>query len=190
MALLDFLQLIPKGSIGGISIEATIEEVYADVLHMTQHPVEIGAPITDHAYKRPMEVVIKCAWSNGSIEAAIGMVSALFSGSMSGQDYVSGVYSQLLALQESRELFEIVTTKRQYSNMQIVALQCKVDERTSSILSVIATCREIPIVYTQATTLPPKENQASPQQTASTESTGAKSAVSATPSPGGSISVN
>jgi len=189
MAFLDFLQLIPSGSIGGIAIEATLEEIHVDALHITRHPVEVGAPITDHAYSRPKEVTIKAAWSNSGIDAALGMVSALFSGTLSGMDYASGVYSQLIALQESKQLFDIVTTKRQYSNMQLVALQSKVDEKTSSILNVIATCREIPIVYTQSTTLPAQSNQANPEQTASATSTGTKNAVSSTPSPGGSLPV-
>lgn len=186
---LDLLQLTPRGNIGGIEIEATLEEVYADVLHTTQHPVEVGAPITDHAFKRPVEVVLRCGWSNSSLNAMVGAVTALFSGSLSNADYVSGVYSQLVALQESRELFDLTTSKRQYYNMQIVALQCKVDEKTSNVLMCSATCREIIIVQTQSTTLPEKENQADPQSTASTESTGTKQAVSATPSPGGSAPI-
>lgn len=189
MGALDFLQITPKGNIGGIEIQATLEELYSDVLHTTQHPVEIGAPITDHAYKRPMEVVIKCGWSNSGIDALVSTVTSLFSGDLSMTDYVGGIYSQLLALQESRQPFDITTTKRIYSNMLIVALMSRVDEKTSNVLMVTATCREMLIVETQATTLPPKENQASPQETASAENAGVKKAVAATPSPGGSAPI-
>jgi hypothetical protein len=33
-------------------------------MEITDHPVETGSSITDHAYKRPSEVVIRCAFSN------------------------------------------------------------------------------------------------------------------------------
>lgn len=189
MAVLDFLQLTPKGNIGGIEIQATLEETYIDVLQTTTHPVEVGAEITDHAFKRPKDVIIRCGWSNSGLEALVGMVSALFSGELSVSDYVSGIYSQLLALQESRVPFDITTSKRQYKNMLIIALMVKVDEKTSEALFCTATCREIIIAQTQATTLPPKENQQAPESTAATENTGTKQAAPATPSPGGSAPI-
>lgn len=189
MAVLDFLQLTPKGNIGGIEIPATLEEIYIDTLQTTMHPVEVGAEITDHSFKRPMEVILRCGWSNSSLDAMFGMVSALFSGELSASDYVSGVYSQLVALQESRQAFSITTSKRQYKDMLIIALQVHVDEKTNDVLFCTATCRQIIIAQTQATTLPPKENQADPASTAATENTGTKQAIPATPSPGGSAPI-
>lgn len=68
-------------SIGPIVANVTIEERHVDELDITDHPVERGATISDHAFKRPSEVVIRCAWSNspsspgtlsGGIAGAIG----------------------------------------------------------------------------------------------------------------------
>ncbi|MNL73606.1 hypothetical protein D3C87_1990870 [compost metagenome] len=61
------------------------------------------------------------------------------------------------------------------------------DQKTGEALSVTATLKQIRIVQTQATRLPPKENQASPQATAETQNTGTKAAMPATPAPGGSV---
>ena len=47
-----------------ITAQATIEEMHADELVITSHPIEQNAPITDHAYKMPSELVIRMAWSN------------------------------------------------------------------------------------------------------------------------------
>jgi len=190
MALLDFLTLTPKSSIGGIDIQATLEEVHNDTLQITEHPVEAGAAITDHAYVRPSEVVIRCGWSNSSTDALSGAVSALFNGGqLSSASYVDGVYSQLLALQQSRTPFDITTSRRQYTNMLLVGLSVTTDQATSNVLMVTATCKQIIIVNTQATTMPPKENQANPANTAETQNAGVKQPQSgATPSPGGAVS--
>lgn len=188
MAVFDFLTLNPRSRIGAIEVAASIEEVFSDSLQVTEHPVEIGAAITDHAYKRPAEVVLRCGWSNSGIDALSAAVSAFFSGGgLTLPDYVSGIYSQLLALQESRVPFDITTTRRRYTNMLITGLQVTTDARSSNALVVQATCRQIIIVSTQATTLPPREDQASPADTAEVENAGVKQVQPATPSPGGAL---
>lgn len=188
MSLLDFIQLTPRSSIGGIEIQATLEEIHNSTVQITEHPVELGAEITDHAFKKPDEVVLRCAWSNSSHQALLGTVQRLFSGELSGADYVSDVYSQLRELQEARTPFEIVTTTRRYQNMLITALQVTRDQKTGNALVCTATCREVIIVQTKATTLPPRQDQASPEETAEVEDRGTVQAVPATPSPGGAVS--
>lgn len=188
MSLLDFIQLTPRSSIGDIEIQATLEEIHNSTVQITEHPVELGAEITDHAFKKPDEVVLRCAWSNSSPQALLGTVQRLFSGELSGADYVSDVYSQLRELQEARTPFEIVTTTRRYQNMLITALQVTRDQKTGNALVCTATCREVIIVQTKATTLPPRQDQASPEETAEVEDRGTVQAVPATPSPGGAVS--
>jgi hypothetical protein len=188
MSFFDQLTLSPKGKIGEIEIQATLEETHTDNLQVTEHPVEQGAAITDHAYKMPSEVVLRCGWSNSSLKALTGAASALFSGgSASVSDYITGIYTQLLKLQESRVPFDITTSKLQYENMLITGMQVTTDNRTSNMLMVQVTCRQIIIVKTQATTLPPKENQASAQKTGEVQNNGVQNANRATPSPGGAF---
>lgn len=186
--LTDFLSLWPKNKIGSIEIQAALEEVLTDSLQVTQHPVEQGAAITDHAYKMPAEVVLRCGWSNSSLEALTGAATAIFEGgSLPSTDYITSIYSQLLALQESRVPFDIETSRRIYSNMLITGLQVTTDNRTNQILMVQATCRQVLIVSTAATTLPPRENQADPASTGETENEGTKQATTGSPAPGGSM---
>lgn len=188
MAILDFLQISPKASIGAIEIMASLEEIYTDTLQTTEHPIESGADITDHSFKRPSEVVISCGWSNSSFKSLSGSIEALFDGGgLNGADYVSGVYSQLLALQQSRIPFAVMTSKRQYDNMLIQSLRVDNDQKTSNVLMVQATCRQVIIVNTQATTLPPREQQATPESTAEVENKGVKQIKSKLPSPGGAV---
>lgn len=187
MGLFDFLRFAPKGRIGDIEIAATLEEIYTDTLQVTEHPVEVGAAITDHAYMRPKEVVIKCGWTNSTLDELLSAVGELFGDESSVSDYVTSVYENLRVLQSSREPFDIVTTKRQYSNMVMVSLQVTTDQQTSNVLMVTATCRQIFIVETQATTIPPQEAQADPASTAATQNAGVKQTQPAAPMMGGAV---
>jgi hypothetical protein len=185
----NLIQITPKSSIGGIAIQAILEETHVDRLEVTEHPVESGTPISDHSFARPTEVMLRCGWSNASTEALTGAVTALFSGGgLSASDYVLSVYSQLLALQKSRQPFSIKTTKRSYDNMMMPSLYVTTDEKTSQALLVTATCREVIIATTQSTTLPAQSKQTDPSSTAETQNLGSATVVPGTPAPGGSVS--
>ncbi len=184
---LDMILLASK-KIGSISVQATIEETYTDELTFTEHPVESGANISDHAFKRPVEVVMKCGWSNADYAALLGSTqAAVNNGAPAAADYVNSVYSQLVALQETRAPFDVVTSRRKYSNMLIQSLMVMNDAKTSGALMVTATLREVIIVSISATTLPPPGNQADPSKTAETTNEGVKSVAAGNPSPGGSL---
>lgn len=192
--ILNQITLRPRNSIGGIDIQATLEEDYEDTLQVTDHPVEANADITDHSYNKPSQVYLRCGWSNsvpgilgGSIR--VGAVSVFANGGgETVSDYVSGVYSQLRALKESRQPFTIQTSLRQYTNMLITSLRVTRDEKTSAALMVTAACREVILVDTQQSALPPMENQATPASTADVTDNGSQLlSPNASPSTGGSL---
>ncbi|MGK8887360.1 phage baseplate protein [Burkholderia gladioli] len=178
--------------IGGVAISATIEEIYSDNVTITEHPVEKGAPINDHAYVRPREVVMKCGWSNADYSALLGAASVSFdptgANTMATGTYVDAIYSKLLKLQADRQPIDVTTTRRKYQNMLIQGLTVVTDQKTSSALMVTATLKQVIIVSTKAAKLPPRANQANPAATAETQSSGVKSATPAAPAPGGSVS--
>ncbi|MBU9380640.1 phage baseplate protein [Burkholderia gladioli] len=179
-------------SIGGVPISAVVEEIYNDDIVITDHPVEKDTPINDHAYQMPRQVVMKCGWSNADYSALLGAASVSFdptgANTMATGTYVDAVYSKLLKLQADFQLLDVTTTRRKYKNVLIRGLTLVVDPKTSSSLMVTATLKQVNIVSTKATTLPPRANQANPAATAETQSAGAKSATPATPAPGGSVS--
>ena len=112
--------------IGDILIQATTSESYDDTLSITSHPVESGpygnSVISDHAYKQPLTVTLKCGWSNASYEALLGARAMdVANGKAAADDYATAIYSQLLSLQEAREPIEVVTSRRRYVNMLIEA---------------------------------------------------------------------
>lgn len=64
--------------IGPIVAGITVRERHTDTLEITEHPVEQGAAISDHVYKRPASVVIEVSWSN-SVAKPQSLVGSLTS---------------------------------------------------------------------------------------------------------------
>lgn len=162
--------LRPVRRIGTIIPHVTIEEVAEDALVITEHPVQVGAAITDHAYRRPTEVRMRLAWSNASPMAAISAAGQALAGNFAGlgglarDDFVKGVYEELLALQRDREPFTLTTGKKRYTNMLVASLVQTTDRTSEYALQVEATFREV--ILTRVTTArTDPATQASPAET-------------------------
>ena len=121
--------------------DATIRERHHDETVITDHPVEQGAQITDHAYVRPRRVSIEVGFSNSSIQAG------------GDPNYVNEIYQDFLMLQGSRQPFEIITGKAFYRNMLIERLTVTTDERTENVLMLTVDCREVIRVSTSVVTV-------------------------------------
>ena len=157
----------PGTMIGDIIPHVTIEEVYRDEVVTTDHPVEMGAAVTDHAFRRPATIEIRCGWSNSTAQSS---------------GCVAQVYEQLLALQEeSRERpVDIFTPRRFYETMVMGQVQAIRDPNSNAILACSVACRKIIIVESQ-TTGGDAGTQADPASTASPADSGP---VSTTPGQG------
>lgn len=148
----------PRRSIGGLYPDVVVEESHEDSLEITEHPVEQGAAINDHAFKKPEVVTIR------------GGVSDSASGG--GEKASVEFYEKLLELQKKREPFDIVTGKRQHKNMLIESLSVLTDTDTENCLQFTAQCREVILVKTQVTSVPPSKNHANAGKTGATTDKG------------------
>ena len=148
----------PQRAVGTIIADVTIDEVARDDLEITRHPVEVGAAITDHSFKLPAEIIVRCGWS----------------GTGFGTGYVNAVYAELLALQASRVPFTVTSGKRSYPDMLIASIGMTTDATTENGLVCQVTCRQVILVETQTTTVAPREQQAAPASTAPVEPAGGK----------------
>ena len=153
----------PKRKIGSFEATITLEENATDDLEITQHPVQDGATITDHAYIKPVKLSIRAQYS----PLLLGVP-------------VDEMYRRLRVLQASRIPMDVVTGKRIYRNMLISSLSETTDRETSTILNVSATLQEVilPSVVTvpvPATTAD-RSKQEDPGRTGSTENGGIKKA--------------
>lgn len=134
--------LRPQRSIGNVAMDVTVEEDHKDELEITEHPVEHGAPISDHAYLKPAQLTIKAGVSDASGKAT------------SGDRRTVAAYEALRKLQASREPFDVVTGKRVYKNMQIKSLGVITDKDTEHVLMVTAELQEILIAYVRTVSVP------------------------------------
>lgn len=182
---LQSILIKPRRSIGPFTAQVVIEESHTDEIEITDHPVEHGAQISDHAFKRPAEVVIRCGWSNspsqpgllgGIVAAARGTVAgvaALFSGSSAS--HVVEVYEKLLELQSKLITFDVQTGKRLYTDMLLRSLSTMSDSQNEQTLMVTAVLRQVIVVRT--TTIArsaPSSRQSDPGATQSSVDVGTR----------------
>lgn len=164
---------------GGKAIQAqvTIDETHHDDLQITDHPVGQGAPMTDHAFKRPAEVVIRCGFSNspvgnsgGLVGAALGNLGALggsavrtvLGTALTVQSLLSGnapqqvkdVYADFLAAQSGLVLFTVGTGKRNYKNMLLKSISVTTNLAFENSLDITILCRQILVASTRVVALP------------------------------------
>lgn len=188
-----------------IIAQAVIEEQHMDEMEVTQHPVETGAPITDHAYMRPSHLKMTLMWSNSppvsrtigndvtgfatansafanSVVGAVAQAQAALSYTSNqqgaGVDSVNDAYGKLLKLMQTRSLFSVITAKRLYQNMICKSLHTGTTWKTANVLTIEMDCQQVFLVNTSVTPLP-ADLQAKPQDTASFQSNGSKALVPA-----------
>jgi hypothetical protein len=171
-------------SIGGIIAHVTIEETERDDLTVTEHPIEQGAPIADHAFKRPSEVVIRAGWStsgaggrinrNGELDSTLGTATTDLSAA-------SGIYGILLSWQAALKPFNVYTGKRIYRDMLMTSLVVTTDHTSEYALLATITCKQVILVSTtdagvsSSSSVP--SDHSTPSKTASELKTGAKNAT-------------
>jgi hypothetical protein len=144
--------MILQRNIGGFIADVTVEEIHTDLVEITENPVEQGADVTDHAFVKQPNLLIRAGWSNSSPQAG------------GDPNYVTDTYQQFQDLQAGRQPFDIITGKRSYSNMLILRLQVRTDETAEDALMMECECRQVNLVNTQTVTVP-NANMASPEVT-------------------------
>lgn len=158
-------------SIGGIAPQIVVEEVGRDTLFITNHPVEKGAAISDHAFMMPVEVEMRCGWSD--------------SGNYQG--YSRAIYSSLRSLQTRRQPFSVSTGKRSYKNMLICGLEVSTAAGSEYALMVRVLLREVILVSTRTASVSSSgsaSSQANAARTSGSSDAGTKQPVAVVGGPG------
>lgn len=159
--------------IGLIVPSVVVSEKHSDTLEITEHPVETGAPVSDHAYKRPSEVVMEVGFAGGgSLLDFIDTSSLGLTLGLSPKE----TYQQILDLQTSRIPFDVVTGKRLYSNMLIRAIEVTTDRTSENVLMAVLTLREVIITQTQQIAVADKADMKEGSNTSAVINSGTKAA--------------
>ena len=170
-------------NIGGFIADVTLSESHRDEMMITEHPVEQGSTISDHAFKRPIRLVITVGFSNSSLRSigqiATAGLSAIENIASSGFslsainpgdfNYVKSQYNNFLTLQQNAIPFSVTTGKRQFNNMLVEYLSERTTEQTENALILEVGLKEVIIVNTQTISNPSgvgnPVNQVNPQST-------------------------
>lgn len=148
-------------SIMGLFADVTVSEKHKDEMTITEHPTDIGSPISDHAYKEPPEVQIKVGWSE-SAGKLNGMVGNTVIGGRTG---LVIVYEALQALQSQAIPLIVLTGKRLYTNMLIKSLECTTEMQTENVLMIDITFKKVFRAQAKESSVL-VDNQATPEATA------------------------
>lgn len=177
-----------------IVAQVTVEEMHDDDTEITDHPVEQGATISDHAFVMPSGLIVTAGWSDSpnnsgvlnqllgaaantspviqAVVAAgefVGGAINLLSGSQSA---VNAAYQSLLTARANRVLFTISTARRNYQNMLIKGLTLTTDKNTENAMLVRITFRQILMAVTQTVSVPDSSVMANPEQNGATQNMG------------------
>jgi len=119
-----------------IKAQVVVEESGTDELQISEHPVQQGAVIADHAVKRPAEVRMRMGWS------------AAYLADSGNDGTIRLIYDRILRLQSRRIPFTIYTGKRVYENMLIASLQVNTDQHLEYTFMADISFREVVVVGT------------------------------------------
>jgi hypothetical protein len=151
-----------------------ISEEHHDETQITDHPVEQGATISDHAYRMPSRLRMRMGWSGamaGTGVSIFGIQVPTLAGvfgldGYAGSAFLQSVYAELLGVQSNRELLTIYTGKRSYTNMLIATIDERTTQETENVLILDVMFREIILVNTQVVQAPLNAATAADPQTA------------------------
>jgi hypothetical protein len=125
-----------KTNIGGWFFDAFLKMDHTSRLTITDHPVQTGAAITDHAFLQPRQLSMDIGMSN----VAKSFVNGQFS---SGYSRSATAFEVLKQLQQLRVPIQINTRLGLYKNMLIEVLSAPDDYTTLNGLRCTVTFREI-----------------------------------------------
>ena len=148
-----------KTKLGSISIDAAISLPESNSASITTSPVESGTDISDNIYYQPLKLSITGKISDYDFNRTFSVLKQNFFGKK-GKTVSDTAYYQLKALYESKTPFQIVTSRRIYSNMLFTTFNVQVDATTSQTLSFTADAQEI-LLATPVTIKLPRDKIAS-----------------------------
>jgi len=132
----------PDGStLQSIKAQATIREIHNDELEVTEHPVEVGAMISDHAFKRPAELVLEIAWSNSPsgfgplINAGLSAATAVGATNASANRIVNAAAIGVAAYQAG-SLIQSAMTGSEASQINSIYKQLQTLQKNRALFSI------------------------------------------------------
>lgn len=128
-------------NIGGWFFDAIISTDYSRELYITENPVETGASLTDHAYVKPVKLVMQIKMS----DVATSRIPGQFDGGISRS---LQAFQVLATLQSNRIPVQVMTRIGGFRNMLVQSLAIPDDYKTQNGLLCTATLQEVFVAET------------------------------------------
>lgn len=139
----EFQKLIYlKTNVAGYFFDAFLSIDHTSKLNITEHPIESGANVSDHAFLEPKELTMEIGMS----DCMKSIVSGQFK---KGNSRSVTAYRTLIELQAQKVPLQIYTRLGIYRNMLIETISAPDDYKTRYGLNVTVTFREVFIAKTQ-----------------------------------------
>lgn len=136
-----------------LELDASVTETHRLAGEATQHPVEVGADLTDHIRSMAQEIDIVGVVSN----TPIPLDPAIIQPSVAGGDPTSraeDAFEALKRLQSTGTLCTVTTTLATYSDMYLISLAATRDAARGNIAEMQMTWTEIRFAATQRVASP------------------------------------
>ena len=142
-----FARTIISNSEVNYIFDAIIRQEHTQMLRVTEHPVQTGANIIDHAYQLPATLMLEIGMSDA--------MDTFFKGQFNGP-YTKSVnaYQKIKELQSKRQPLEIHTRLDTYRNMVIEEIRAQEDYKTLHALKCVITLRQIIMATVEAVPIP------------------------------------
>lgn len=155
-----------RASIGTVQLDASVSETHEARVEVTEHPVEQGVNISDHARPLPRALKIEGLVSNYALPDPTAPLTARLSGSTqySSRSELAGnraeeAYSELLRLKDAAELITVVTAIQTYENMLITDLNIPRDASSGDGLRFSVNLKQVTVVNSRTVDQPVSEDK-------------------------------
>ena len=131
-----------------LDLDVTQDEIHEWNNEVTQYPVEIGSPISDHIQLNPDNLTISGLITNSAIgESALSELAG-------GDDRIQTAFDVLLELRNNRQLVTVYTKHKIYTDMAIKSINLPRDASIGDSLKFKIEFINIRLVETQTVEVP------------------------------------
>jgi hypothetical protein len=163
--------------VNAIEFDVVVSEAHDAEVEVTEHPVEQGANITDHARVKAEAVTLDALVSNTPLADSLRLENGQpkeFPWQAPGR--AQDIYLQLRDLKDARQLVTVATQRGTYTNMVITRLSVPVTVETGEALRFTITLKQVRLVSTSTVkTQMPQKQKLGKQAATPTEEPRAKS---------------
>ena len=169
MAATSLLYVVKFSKIDSIELDASISETHSSTVDVTEHPVESGFNVSDHARPAPESIQIEAFVSNtpfsidsphaGDYTSPVGITYGWQSLSRGEPDRADIAYSALRDLKDLGAIITVVTALRTYEDMIITSLTVPRDADTGNGLRFSISLKQVRVVDAQTAVVPKGEDK-------------------------------